>query len=146
MAEEAELQFTRFDPADAWALGSWLADKALAEGLRITVGITRNGQRLFHFAAGGTSRDNDEWVDRKARTANRFGHSSYYMGRKLAADKKTPGEKYFLDEAEYSFHGGAFPVILRGTGVIGTVTVSGLTQDRDHQLAVEAVRVLLGLT
>ena len=143
LAQEAELQFTKFNNVTAWKLGSWLADKARKEGLKITVGITRVNQRLFHFAGDGTTRDNDDWLERKVRTVYRFGHSSYYMGRKLAHDDKTAAEKYFVDEAEYCFHGGAFPIILKGTGVIGTLTVSGLPQEQDHALAVEAIRYVL---
>lgn len=143
LAQEAELQFTKFDAATAWRLGSWLADKARKENLKITVGITRVGQRLFHFAAEGTTADNDAWLERKVKTVYRFGHSSYYMGRKLAHDDKTPQEKYFVDEAEFCFHGGAFPILLKGTGVVGTLTVSGLPQEQDHALAVEAIRHIL---
>lgn len=143
LAQEADLQFTRFDAAAAWRLGSWLADKARKDGLKITVGITRGPQRLFHFAAEGTSSDNDVWVERKTRTVFRFGHSSYYMGRKLAHEDKTAAEKYFVDEAEYSFHGGAFPILLKGTGMVGVLTVSGLPQEQDHALAVEALRHVL---
>lgn len=143
LAQEAELQFTKFDNATAWRLGTWLADKARKDGLKISVGITRVGQRLFHFAAEGTTLDNDEWIERKVRTVYRFGHSSYYMGRKLAHDDKTAAEKYFVDETEFCFHGGAFPIVVKGTGVVGTLTVSGLPQEQDHALAVEAIRHLL---
>lgn len=143
LAQEAELQFTKFDHATAWRLGSWLADKARKEGLKVAIGVTRVGQRLFHFAAEGTSVDNDEWIERKVRTVYRFGHSSFYMGRKLAKDEKTAAEKYYVDEAEYCFHGGSFPIIVKGTGVVGTVTVSGLPQEQDHALAVEAIRHVL---
>jgi uncharacterized protein (UPF0303 family) len=143
LAQEADLQFSKFDATAAWRLGSWIVDKARKEGLKITVGITRTGQRLFHFAADGTARDNDEWLERKARTVYRFGHSSFYMGQKLAHDNKTAAEKYYVDEKEYCFHGGSFPIIVKGTGVVGTLTISGLAQDQDHALAVEAIRHLL---
>ncbi|MEI8095698.1 MAG: heme-degrading domain-containing protein [Spirochaetales bacterium] len=143
LAQEAELQFTRFDNAMAWKLGSWLADKARKEGLKITIGITRAGQRLFHYAAEGTTKDNDEWVNRKVRTVYRFGHSSFFMGCKLTYEKKTPAEKYYVDEREYAFHGGCFPIFLKGTGLIGTLTISGLPQEQDHALCVEALRHVL---
>jgi uncharacterized protein (UPF0303 family) len=52
-------------------------------------------------------------------------------------------ERYLLDEAEYGAHGGAFPVIVRGTGPVGTVTVSGLPQAEDHRFVVEALRRFL---
>ncbi|MET8912572.1 heme-binding protein, partial [Micromonospora sp. NPDC004551] len=40
-------------------------------------------------------------------------------------------------------HGGCFPIILKGTGPVGTVTVSGLPQLDDHRLAVEALELFL---
>ena len=33
---------------------------------------------------------------------------------------------------EYSAHGGAFPVFVEGTGLVGAVVVSGLPQEEDH--------------
>jgi uncharacterized protein (UPF0303 family) len=140
LAQEAELQFTKFDSATAWKIGSWLADKARKESLRVVVGITKGGQRLFHWAADGTCPDNDSWVDRKTRTVYRWGHSSFYMGRKVARENTSGAAKYFVDEREYAFDGGSFPVIVKGVGVVGTVTVSGLKQNQDHDLAVQAIR------
>ena len=43
----------------------------------------------------------------------------------------------------YAAHGGAFPILLRGTGCIGTVAVSGLPQLEDHRLVVEALEAVL---
>jgi uncharacterized protein (UPF0303 family) len=143
LAQEADLQFTQFNATTAWRLGSYLADKSRKEGLKITVGITKGPQRMFHYSAEGTSADNDAWLERKTRTVYRFGHSSYYMGRKLAHEDKSAADKYYVDEKEYCFHGGSFPVIVKGTGVVGTLTVSGLTQEVDHELAVEAIRHVL---
>jgi uncharacterized protein (UPF0303 family) len=143
LAQEADLQFTKFDSAAAWKIGSWLVDKARKENLKIAVGITKGGQRVFHWAADGTCPDNDAWIDRKTRTVYRWAHSSFYMGRKIAREGTTPLAKYAVDEREYAFDGGSFPVILKGTGVVGTVTVSGLKQNVDHDLAVQAVRHFL---
>ena len=52
-------------------------------------------------------------------------------------------EKYCGSPLEYSAHGGSFPLIIRGTGVIGTITVSGLPQEEDHALVVESIRAWL---
>ncbi len=51
--------------------------------------------------------------------------------------------RYLLDESEFAAHGGAFPVIGRGVGVVGTVTVSGLPQEEDHRLVVSVLRSFL---
>jgi uncharacterized protein (UPF0303 family) len=44
---------------------------------------------------------------------------------------------------DFAAHGGSFPIIVRGTGCIGAVTVSGLPQRDDHNLVVEALALLL---
>lgn len=143
LAEEAELQVTRFDEAQAWKMGLWLVTKARKEGLKIAVSVTRLGQRAFHWAADGTCPDNDAWIDRKNRTVYRWGHSTFYMGRKLATEAVSAEAKYHVDEREFAFDGGGYPIRLKGVGVVGTVTVSGLKQHLDHALAVEALRYLV---
>ena len=72
-------------------------------------------------------------------TVNRFGHSSWYLGQKLKAQKQTLDQRYFVSELDYAVHGGCFPLIVRGTGIIGTVTVSGLAQEDDHAIVVEVL-------
>ena len=44
---------------------------------------------------------------------------------------------------EYAPHGGGFPLRVRGTGVVGVVLVSGLPQQDDHALIVEALEAFL---
>jgi uncharacterized protein (UPF0303 family) len=65
------------------------------------------------------------------------------MRRKLAHEDKAAAGKYYVDEAEFCFHGGSFPIVVKGTGVVGTLTVSGLTQEVDHDLAVQAIKHVL---
>ena len=143
LQEEQELQFAQFNEMTAWKLGSLLVEKAIQQGLAITIDITRGEHQLFHASLPGTSADNDEWVKRKVRLVYRFGHSSFYMGQMLKSKGKRIEESYLIPESLYAPHGGCFPVIVRGTGVIGTVTVSGLPQEEDHKLVVQAIREFL---
>ncbi|HYH89129.1 MAG TPA: heme-binding protein, partial [Solirubrobacteraceae bacterium] len=76
----------------------------------------------------------------KNRVVRRFGHSSYYMN---VSEGGAFNANYLLDEAEFAAHGGAFPVIVRDVGVVGTVTVSGLPQEEDHRLVVSVLRAFL---
>jgi uncharacterized protein (UPF0303 family) len=48
-----------------------------------------------------------------------------------------------LPTNDYASHGGSFPLIVKGAGVVGSVTVSGLPQRADHELVVEALCVML---
>ena len=143
LQEEQELQFTKFNEVIAWQIGNKLFEQATRESLPITIDITRGGHQLFHASLKGTSADNDEWVKRKVRLVYRFGHSSFYMGQLLKSKGKSLEEAYLISESLYAPHGGCFPVIVKDTGMIGTITVSGLPQEEDHKLVVQAIRDFL---
>ena len=140
---EQELQFVKFNEATAWRIGSQLVEYGREEKLPITIDIMRGTHQLFHASLPGTSADNDEWVKRKVRLVYRFGHSSFYMGQLLKSKGKRIEEAYLVSETDYAPHGGCFPVIVKGTGVVGTITVSGLPQEEDHKLVVQAIRTYL---
>jgi uncharacterized protein (UPF0303 family) len=142
--QERRLVFTAFGNDDAWQLGNVLVDLARARSAAVTIDIRRNGQQLFHAALPGTSADNDAWIQRKIRTVDRYGHASYLVGLRSVAKGSTFEESSRLDPDTYAAHGGAFPIVLAGTGPIGTVAVSGLPQGDDHDLVVAALESYLG--
>lgn len=138
-AQESRLVFASFDEADAWAIGTALRDAALAADLPVAISIRRNGQRLFHTALPGASADNDGWLDRKCAVVDRYGRSSLRVGEQFRVDGTSFDADSRLDPARFAAHGGAFPILLRGTGCIGTIAVSGLPQRDDHRLVVETI-------
>lgn len=142
-AQELELRFPSFSNTEAIAIGAAIAEKARSRGQAVTIDIRRSGQQLFHCALDGTSADNDQWALRKGRAAERFGHSSFLIGIRLKLAGSSLEEKHFVNPLEYSAHGGAFPVFVAGTGLVGTITVSGLPQEEDHTLVVECIRDFL---
>ncbi|QBE65896.1 heme-degrading domain-containing protein [Pseudoduganella lutea] len=141
--EESQLQFTAFSNADALRLGTALVERARAQGKAITVDIARNGHQLFHHAMDGTSPDNAHWVRRKNNVVQRYGRSSWHVGTQYRSKGKTFEADSGTDAADYAAHGGAFPLLLRGTGMIGTITVSGLPQKEDHELLTAVLREYL---
>jgi uncharacterized protein (UPF0303 family) len=143
--QEEALQFSQFTNDIAFEVGNRLVEAARRNQKAITVDICRNGQQLFHCALAGTSADNDEWIKRKNRVVNRFGHSSYYMGTLYRSKNTTIQDSALLDPREFAPHGGAFPIIIKNVGVVGTITVSGLPQQEDHQLVVQVLADYLGV-
>jgi uncharacterized protein (UPF0303 family) len=137
------LQLDRFDNDDAWRLGSMLVDLARSRGLPVVVDVRRPGQVLFHVSLPGTVPDNDTWVERKSRVVHRFGAPSFLLGLQARLAGTTFAERTGLAEQEYAAHGGSFPLTVKGTGVVGAVTVSGLPQAEDHALVVEALTAFL---
>lgn len=142
-AQEERLQFDHFDNDTALALGLHLLKAAQERALPVVISVRRNGQRLFHAALPGTSADNDAWIDRKSRVVDRYGQSSFLVGTLHREGGSTFEEKSRLDPDLYAAHGGVFPVIVRGTGPVGTVGVSGLPQAEDHAFVVEQLAAFL---
>ena len=90
----------------------------------------------------GTSKNNEDWVRRKENTVYDFEKSSYEM--KLSMDLKQDDmwNRYGLEKGDYAQAGGSIPVFVSGTGMIGTVTVSGMAQSEDHAFVTEALKTL----
>lgn len=142
--QERILQWPHFDSQAAWELGVRLRTMAQDRGLAIVIDVRRFGQPLFYTALEGTTPDNVEWVRRKSNLVARFHRSSYSIGLTLKLKNDTLLQRYALADADYAAHGGSFPLTVIGAGVIGSVTVSGLPQREDHELAVEALCAMLG--
>ncbi|MHA7263573.1 heme-degrading domain-containing protein [Arthrobacter sp. TMN-37] len=138
--EIAELQFDRFAPADAVALGLRLVGLGTARNLPIAIDIRRGEHVVFHVALEGATYDNDIWAAAKSRTAARYAEPSLLVGLRARQGGGTPADNPMLDPTVFAAHGGAFPLYVRGVGPVAVVTVSGLPQVDDHDLVVEALR------
>ena len=140
--QEKEVILPAFDNDTAWRIGLTLRELALSRSQKIVVDIRRFGsphQQLFYTAFPGTTPDNQRWVARKVAVVARFHRSSYSLGLYLQQNNMTFGDRYNLPDSDYAAHGGCFPIIVANAGIIGAITVSGLTQREDHNLAVEAL-------
>jgi uncharacterized protein (UPF0303 family) len=141
--QEQDLVLTEFDEAVAFKLGSAIRDRALVEGRSLVVDIRTWDRQMFFAATAGTSADNAEWVRRKVNTVRRFQRSSY----RLVLER---GEAPFppqagADPADYVIAGGGFPIRVKGAGIVGCLTISGLPGRDDHGVAVAALCDHLGL-
>jgi endoglucanase len=140
LREEQQLQFDRFDDATARAVGEQLVARAEREHKTVTIQVTRGDTVLFKQAMPGASPDHADWIRRKNNLVGRTGHSSFYTHNEVRQGGGDHDALPGLDMRDYAAHGGAFPVIVRGQGVVGTVTVSGLPGPDDHALVVAALK------
>lgn len=139
LEQEAQLQFERFNNETAWELGLALKQRAEAQSAAVLVEVYAFEQVIFQFAMPGTTADNLDWAMRKRRSVMRFGHSSYYLGQYNAQKQRDFERQAHLDATQYCAHGGSFPIRIRGCGLVGAITVSGLPQADDHQLVIEVL-------
>lgn len=138
-AEAASLTLPRFAEAEALALGQILTK--LGHGLTIVINIHTPDRTLFHAALAGSGPINDRWIQRKSATALLFQEASLAVGVRTRAKGESLA-KFGLPVEDYAEQGGAVPIRVEGAGVVAVVTVSGLAQVDDHNLAVAGLRQL----
>ncbi|WP_299166232.1 heme-degrading domain-containing protein [uncultured Arthrobacter sp.] len=137
--EMRKCQLAKFSQEDALTLGLLIVELATEREMPVAVDIRRGSHILFHVSLAGATPDNDIWVERKARTAERYGVPSLLVGLRGRRGGGRMENNAWFDESAYAAHGGAFPIYVKGTGPVAVVTVSGLPQKADHQLVVEAL-------
>ena len=137
--QEQRLKFPAFNEASAWKLGCRLRDMALSRSAPLVIDIRRFGQLLFFCALPGSTPDNADWARRKSNVVARFHRSSYGLGLELQQKNTSLIDRFGLVLTEFAAHGGSFPITVTGTGVIGSVAVSGLPQRADHELVIQAL-------
>ena len=143
LQQEETLQFSRFSSDIALSLGLGIVNAARQAGQSVLVDVRFGDLQLFQHAMEGTNPDNVDWVRRKVNVVRRFARSSFYMGTLYRSQGTDFDTATSLDPREYAAHGGAFPLRIRGAGLVGTVTVSGLPQATDHALAVAVLQTLV---
>ncbi|MCT4542161.1 MAG: heme-degrading domain-containing protein [Vallitalea sp.] len=140
---QKDLIFNAFNNDTAWTLGNMIYNKAKELGHAITISITLGGQKLFHYSFEGTAPTNDDWICRKENTVYKLFKSSYEMYLSAQLMEEDFMEYFGLPNTDYVLAGGSIPIRVKDVGVVGTITVSGLAQDEDHNFVTEVVREYL---
>lgn len=142
--QQKSLEFAQFDEEMAWELGCRIRQKAKEHHYPIAISITLNRRRLFYCSMPGAAAINDQWVRRKENLVYQFQKSSYEMALYLEMKQATVSNRYGLSSQDYAAAGGSVPLLVRGTGMVGAVTVSGLSQDCDHELVAGTILEMIG--
>ena len=141
---EEILVFETFDRATAWELGNLIRSKIEAAGAAAAIDIRKGDEPWFVTSMPGATAANIDWARRKRNLVNLVEVSSYRIGLEKQAGSPLL-ELMALDPRDHVPAGGCFPIRVRGVGVIGTATVSGLPQRDDHRMVVEAIAELTGI-
>ena len=140
--DERDVAFPHFNAADAWALGALMVQRARERDIALAISIDMNGQKLFYYAFDGTHLNNELAAARKSRVAHVFHCSSLRVFCELQSSGTTIADRG-RDPMDYLALGGALPIRVEGTGVVGTVCVSGLAHTEDHRFAVDCLKEFL---
>ena len=98
---------------------------------RIGVRIILHDVLVFQYLMDGKNEDN--YLQGKINVVKETGLSSDEVFNRSAEFEQ------LLDKVEYCVSGGAVPIIVKGE-VYGVIAISGMTQEKDHELAMEVLK------
>lgn len=131
--QERKLRFSSFSFDVVERVCSKVVQSVLQKGATGFVLARVNGLTVYARCLSGGSLNNEEWARRKANLCERYGISSYHVVRKLERDGKTLASCGMNDE-DYGFSAGSFPILLASGVCIGSITFSGMSGEEDHQV------------
>ena len=139
---EQELVFTSFSRADALRLGQLINEASASYSDPIATEITINGLVVYRYFQDGSLPDSELWLERKRNAVELMQMGSLRFGCWLEKNGESL-ESRKLNPDDYAPGGGGMPIVLKGTGVIGSVCVSGEPNHLDDQAIVtQALRQL----
>ncbi|HTJ56400.1 MAG TPA: heme-degrading domain-containing protein [Devosiaceae bacterium] len=142
--QETTLIFSSFDEEAAFAIGSAIRDHGRANALTLVADVRFWDRPLFYAALPGTTCDNPEWVRRKSNMVKRLHRCSYRVVLERPFEERVFPPHRAIDPHDYAIAGGSFPINVRGIGIVGAITVSGLPEREDHGVAIAAIARYLG--
>lgn len=140
--DERDVVLAGFHAGNAWELGCLMVQRAREQGRKLAISIEVNGQKLFYYAFEGTHLNHESAVARKSRVAHVFRCCSLQVFYELQAGGGSIADRG-RDPKDYLALGGAVPIRLKDSGVIGTVCVSGLAHPDDHRFVIEAMKAYI---
>ena len=138
--EEKDLVLERFTHQDAFELGLIIMALAKENDVNVAVHIEKNRIPLFTHLMDGTTEENYQWLFRKKRVVDHYQKSSAFIDARFKESGGTHAEHSLLAAETFQAVGGSIPLRVTNAGVVGTLTVAGLTGELDHLYAVEGVR------
>lgn len=144
-AQDKLLQLSAFDQTTAWKLGNRIKELAEADGVALSICVRMGKENVFFYAMPGTGPVNADWIRRKSNTSELFQSSSYAVGLRFQREGTTLEAKQGLPLRDYTPNGGCVPIRVKGVGMVGSATVSGIFHRDDHGMVVRALAELAGV-
>lgn len=141
MNEQAlrKIELDYFDNRVGLDIGMSIVDLAKERKQNIAVQVERLNHIIFLYVDNNLPADKHSWLKRKANIAKHFEESSLSVKYDLVKGNMTLSETFALDDKEYLAKGGAIPIFVKSAGITAVVTVSGLHDEEDHQIIMDAL-------
>lgn len=134
------IELDSFSNRIALDMGVKIIDLAKSRNQHIAVEVCRLNHTIFLYVDDTLPVDKHNWLRRKANIARQFEESSLSVKNDLKEGNMNLEMTFGLDEKDFLAKGGAIPIFVKNGGMIAVVTVSGLHDEEDHNIIIEALK------
>lgn len=124
----------------ALEMGLKIIDLAKSRNQYIAVEICRLNHTVFIYVDDNLPVDKHNWLRRKVNVAKQFEESSLSVRNDLKEGNMTLDKTFGLDEKDFLAKGGSIPIFVKNAGMIAIITVSGLHDEEDHKIIIDALQ------
>lgn len=135
-----KLELDNFNNSLGLEMGLAIVKLAKERNQNIAVQVDRLNHTIFLFVDDNLPADKHNWLRRKANVSKHFEESSLSVKNDLTNGNMTLEKTFALDEKEYLAKGGSIPVFVKNAGMVAIITVSGLHDEEDHKIIIEALK------
>ena len=126
--------------SEAVTIGQFATELADIKKLPVSIEVRMGSWCIYHISLEGASQGHDSWIDRKCAVVEHSKNASLLELVVCEEQGESWYEKNGLNENDYAANGGAIPLKLRDSTLVGVLIVSGLAGPDDHRLAVASVK------
>lgn len=111
-----KIELDGFSNKIALEMGLTIIDLAKSRDQHIAVEICRLNHTIFLYVDDNLPADKHNWIRRKTNVAKQF------------------------EERDFLAKGGSIPIFVKNGGMIATISVSGLHDEEDHKIIIDALK------
>jgi uncharacterized protein (UPF0303 family) len=135
-----KIELQSFTNKMALEMGMAIVELAKSRNQNIGIEISRLNQTVFLYIGDGLPVDKHNWLRRKANVAKQFEESSLSVKNDLKEGNMSLEKTFGLDEKDFIAKGGSIPIFVKAVGMVATITVSGLHDEEDHKIIIDALK------
>lgn len=135
-----QIELDSFSNRTAFEMASKIIELAKNRNQNIAVEIMRLNHTIFLYVDDNLPADKHNWLRRKANVAKQFEESSLSVKNDLREGNMTLEKTFGLDEKDFIAKGGSIPIFIKNVGMVGVITVSGLHDEEDHKIIIDALK------
>ena len=137
---DTKIELEIFTNRIALEMGLAVIDLSKSRNQHIAIEICRLNQTVFLYIDDSLPVDKHNWLRRKANVAKQFEESSLKVKNDLKNGNMTLDKTFGLDDKDFIAKGGSIPIFVKNVGMVATITVSGLHDEEDHKIIIDALK------